>query len=115
MQGEVAEGNDIAEIKKRLDRGDERFSELEANLRENTEATRRIADNTAGLIRLTTELEAGTKFLCRVALGIRFILKDVVEPFWKPTLVVIVVLYYITHDHQLPLWFDALIKAGAAK
>jgi hypothetical protein len=105
--------NEIEEIKSRLDRGDQRFQELEANLRENTEATRQIAENTAGIVRLTTELEAGTRFLCRCALAVRFILKDVVEPYWKPSLLVFVVVYYITHDHQFPGWVDSAFKALA--
>lgn len=100
----------IAEINSRLDKGDQRFASLEQELRDNTEATKKIAENTAGLVRLTTELEAGTKFLCRVALGIRFMLKEVIEPFWKPALIVSVVIYYMTHDHQLPQWIGELIK-----
>ena len=106
-------GSEIAEIKSRLDRGDERFKQLEENLKENTDATRQIAENTAGIVRLTTELEAGTRFLCRCALAVRFILKEVVEPFWKPALIVTTVSYYITHDHQFPVWIDAVAKAIA--
>lgn len=100
----------ITEINKRLDRGDERFSELEENLKANTKATQMIAENTAGMVRLTSELEAGTKFLCRLAMAIRFLLKEVIEPFWKPVLIVMVVIYYITHGHQLPQWTAELLK-----
>lgn len=102
--------DEIAEIKRRLDRGDQRFETLEANLRENTEATQRIAENTAGIVRLITELEAGMKFLCRAAMMIRFVLKEIVEPFWKPALIVGVVVYYITHGQQFPLLIDEILK-----
>jgi hypothetical protein len=101
----------IAEINKRLDNGDKRFESLEANLKVNTTATQQIADNTAGLVRLTTELEAGTRFLCRCAMGVRFILKDVIEPYWKPSLIVGVVIFYITHDKTWPAWIDIALKA----
>jgi predicted transcriptional regulator len=101
----------IYEIVKRLDNGDKRFESLEASLNLNTRATQQIAENTIGLIRLTTELEAGTRFLCRCALGIRFILKDVIEPYWKPSLIVFVVIFYITHDRTWPAWIDIALKA----
>ena len=97
-------------IVRRLDEGDRRFKLLETELSANTTATQQIADNTAGIVRLTTELEAGTKFLCRVAMGIRFILKDVVEPFWKPALIVFVVVYVVI-ERRLPDWIGIFLKA----
>lgn len=100
----------IKEIHDRLDHGDERFEMLEASLQANTVATQQIAENTSGLVRLTTELEAGTKFLCRLAMAIRFLLKEVIEPFWKPALVVFVVISYIVNDHQLPQWVQKLLQ-----
>ena len=100
----------IAELEKRLDTGDTRFKTLEKNLAENTKATKQIAENTAGLVQLTADLQAGTKFLCRVAMGIRFVLKDIVEPFWKPALVVFVVVY-IAMERRLPDWVAILFKA----
>ena len=99
----------IIEITGRLDRGDQRFSQLEENLRQNTDATQRIAENTSGLVRLTTELEAGTRFLCRLAMAVRFVLKDIVEPFWKPALIVFLALYFAT-EHHLPGMLVALMK-----
>jgi len=108
----------IAKIHQRLDQGDERFSTLETslqintrltqeheiNLKANTEATQRIAENTAGIVRLTTELEAGTKFLCRLAKGIQFCL-EMIDRFWKPLLIVLAFCYWISHEHQFPEWF----------
>ena len=99
----------IIEITNRLDRGDERFSILEEDLRQNTEATKRIAENTAGLVKLTTELEAGTRFLCRLAMAVRFVLKDIIEPFWKPSLIVFLVLYFAT-EHRFPAMIVSLMK-----
>lgn len=109
---------ELDEIRARLNKGDERFETLEESLRENTAATRQIAENTAGIVRLTTELEAGTRFLCRCALGVRFVLNifvrltnEIIKPLWIPALIVTTVIYYITHDHQLPEWFSVLLKA----
>lgn len=99
----------IAEINQRLDRGDQRFNELEASLAANTLATQEIANNTAGMVRLSNELETGTRFLCRCAMGVRFVLKEVIEPFWKPTVLSLSLYFYITRDSGLPHWLLSLV------
>lgn len=109
-QRRLADEKRINDIYGRLNEGDAKFAVLEANLAANTTATQQIAANTAGLVRLTSELEAGTKFLCRAALGVRFILKEVVEPFWKPALIVFVGVYYVTHGDHPPQFIESIFK-----
>ena len=99
----------IAEINRRLDIGDVRFDELEKNLTENTRATMLIAQNTAGMVRLSEDLESGTKFLCRCAMGVRFVLKEVIEPFWKPVLITLSVYYYFVQSAGSPKWVTTLV------
>ena len=97
----------LDENEKRLNIGDQRFMALEMDLRSNTIATQQIAENTAGITRLTTELEAGTKFLCRLAKGVQLCLQ-VVDKLWKPILIVAAFTYWITHGNQLPDWFKKI-------
>ena len=113
---------EIVEIKETLQRQDEqllrnedRLIILERNLLANTQATfaqasqiKTIADNTSPLVSLVTDLTAGTKFLCRVAIGISFIL-DKVDKFWKPTLFIVIIMNLLL-NHQLPVWISDIIN-----
>jgi hypothetical protein len=101
------------DIEARLANGDLRMTGIETDLAENTKLTRQIADNTAGFSSFFNELESGTRFMCRLARGVSWFLKDVVEPFWKPVGVVAIVAYYILNDHKLPEFLTALFKAFA--
>lgn len=107
----------------RLNQSEDRMEHIEAALAENraiiealtvaiaknTEFTMSIAANTAPLIDLVTDVTAGTKFMCRLALGVRFLLIDVVKPFWAPALIIFSIGWMATHD-ALPLWITELIK-----
>ena len=112
---------EIVEIKETLKKQDEqllrnedRMIVIERNLLANTKSTleqstqlKTIADNTSPLVSLVTDLTAGTKFLCRVALGISFVL-DKVDKFWKPTLFMVIVMNLLL-NHQLPIWISKIV------
>ncbi|MDE2467497.1 MAG: hypothetical protein KGL35_01800 [Bradyrhizobium sp.] len=104
----------IAAINERLDRGDDRMTSIEQTLHRNTELTEEIARNTAGFVAFSDDLAAGTRFLCRVVKGIQFILKDVVEPFWKPAIVAYLAIYFVIHGGSLPAWVNSILKAMGA-
>lgn len=94
----------IVAITERLDRGDARFSKIEDALVENTQITQRIADSISGIVAFSDDLAAGSRLICRIAKGIKFMLDDVIEPYWKPALVIFLAIYWLTHGHTLPAW-----------
>lgn len=112
---------EIIEIKETLQKQDEqlkrnedRMITIECNLLANTKSTleqsvqlKTIADNTLPLVSLVTDLSAGTKFLCRAALGVSFIL-DKVDKFWKPCLFIVIVMNLLL-NHQLPDWISKVV------
>ena len=107
---------ELEAIYKRLDEGDGRMNRIEEiqhatleSLKQNTIATNQIAENTAGFVDFSNDIAAGTRFMCRCALGIRFLLKEVVEPFWKPT-VICYAAYYWTSHQRLPEWMADIFK-----
>lgn len=83
---------------------------IEGALARNTELTEEIARNTAGFVAFQDDLAAGTRFLCRVVKGVQFLLKDVVEPFWKPAIVVYLAIYFALHGGSLPAWANSILK-----
>ena len=83
---------------------------MERSIADNTALTERIARNTEGLVGFSDDLASGSRFLCRFVKGMQFILRDVIDPYWKPTLVVSGILYWLTHDHVLPLWLMQFSK-----
>lgn len=87
-----------------------RMSIFEENLIANTKATRQIAENTQPFLELYADLAAGTRFLCRCAMGIRFVL-EMVKSYYMPVLIICTFIYAITHHFQLPDWFHVAIKA----
>lgn len=107
----MEQNQDLAAIHQRLNEGDIRMEKLEGAVKENTTLTRQIADNTAGFVNFQNDLESGARFFCRLVKGIQFILKDVVEPYWKPALVVFCALYLLTHDGALPRWVSGIVGA----
>lgn len=99
---------EIKEINERLDRGEQRMRLLEQDLMRNTLATQTIADNTQGLVTLTKDLEAGTKFLCRLAYGIKF-MGELIKDTYIPVCILFVVFSAILHK-DLPEWTHAMFK-----
>lgn len=113
-----------ADITRRLDQGEDRMGRIEISLAqslkkiealavaiaENTAATHLIAKNTEPMVRLVTDLTAGTNLMCRVAIGLRFLLIDVIKPYWQPALIVFCTIWMVTHD-ALPSWMLEVLKA----
>ena len=101
---------ELVAIHSRLDSGDARMSKMETCLTSNTEMIQQIMTNTSGLVAFSDDLASGSRFLCRVVKAVQFILKQVIDPYWKPTLVVFIVVYWATHDYMLPQWLVGLYK-----
>ena len=113
--------SEIVEIKETLQKQDEQLKRnedrmivIERNLLANTKSTleqsaqlKTIAENTSPLVSLVTDLTAGTKFLCRVALGVTYIF-DKIDKFWKPTLFATIALNLLL-NHELPFWIKGVI------
>ena len=85
-------------IEQRLDDGDKRFSLIEKSLSD-------MAQNTAILVAIMEEITAGTKFFCRVAKGVGFLLER-----WKGLLVTCVFIAWISNHFQLPDWVLHLFR-----
>lgn len=94
---------ELAAIYERLDKGDQRFAAIEEAIATNTELTREIQRNTAGFVAFSEDLERGTRFLCRCAKGVDFILRRV-DRYWKPVLICIVVISWALNGFVLPAW-----------
>ena len=108
---------EIVAMNRRLDTGDKRMNRIEENqeinlraLEKNTAATEEIAHNTKSLVSLASDLASGTRFMCRCATFVKFLLKDIVEPFWKPALIVFCVIYWLTNNHVFPSWLGSIPK-----
>lgn len=100
---------ELTTILQRLDAGDTRMSSIESALQENTALTQQVAQNTAGFVAFADDLAAGTRFLCRCVKGMQFVLRDVIDPYWKPVLVVGLFIYWMTHGHTLPDWATSIL------
>ena len=96
----------------RFDEGKERMDSFERMLtansemvRENTLLTRSISDNTAGFVAFQNDLIDGTRFLCRCARGVSWLLKTVKENVLTLILVAVIVSWAL----HLPIP-DSLMK-----
>lgn len=101
---------EIIAIHERLTDGEREMKWLKENLLANTKATQTIADNTQPFLELYADLAAGTRFLCRCAMSIRFVL-EMVKSYYMPVLIICTFFYAVTHNLQLPEWFHVAIKA----
>lgn len=100
----------ILAIQLRIYELEKKMNFIEESLLVNTQLTRTIAENTKPLLDLHADLAAGTKFLCRCAIGIRFVL-EMVKSYYMPVVIVCTFIFLITHNFQLPHWFNAAIQA----
>ena len=101
---------ELVAIHARLDSGDTRMGKMEDCLSKNTAMTQQIMKNTSGLVAFSDDLASGSRFLCRTVKGTQWVLKDVVDPYWKPAMVVFVVVWWVTHDQSMPQWLVGLYK-----
>jgi hypothetical protein len=93
----------------RDDAADVRMAKLEIAVLDNTELTRQIAVNTAPLVSFSKDVEAGAKFLCRLARFVDWSIQKL-KSIWFPALAVFVAGYWITHEHQFPELALRLLK-----
>ena len=100
----------ILAIQVRLLENEKKMNFIEESLLVNTNLMRTIAENTKPLLELHADLAAGTKFLCRCALGVRFIL-EMVKSYYMPVVIVCTFIFLITHNFQLPHWFNTALQA----
>ena len=100
---------EIIAINAKLTSNENRIMAMETELAANTKATQAIAENTAGLIDLYTDLAAGTRFLCRVALGVCWML-EMIKTYYIPVVILSSFLWALLHHFQFPPWFFKLIR-----
>jgi hypothetical protein len=112
----MATSKEIADIKARLDETEQEIKAIKENqvsqtisLEANTIATQKIADNTAGMIELYADLAAGTKFLCRLAMAVQWVL-EMIEKYYKKVLILCAIFWAISHNLQVPEWAKFLFK-----
>jgi len=112
----MATSKEIAAIEARLDETEKEIKAIKENqvaqtlsLEANTIATREIADNTKGMTELYADLAAGTKFLCRLAMAVQWVL-EMVEKYYKKVLIILAAFWAISHNFQIPEWLKVLIK-----
>ena len=112
---EISEHPVIADIYNRLDKGDERFSKIGDELNENTrttmetrQAVARIEYNTSDLTTLLIDLRSGTRLLCRIALGISWML-DTMKKYGAMLLVLYMLIWFILFG-TVPQWAIKALK-----
>lgn len=102
---------ELKAIHARLDSGDVRMETIEQSIAANTKMTQQIMQNTSGLVAFSDDLASGSRFLCRVIKGVQFILKDVIDPYWKPALICFIAISWAMNGFTLPHWVPDIFKA----
>ena len=97
-----------ASVEQRLAVGDATMRRLEDGLEANTRLTKQIADNTAGIVSFASELEAGTKLLCRIALGVSWTLKTVRQNLSALIVLLLAVAYFCNSAKLLDICLKVL-------
>jgi len=100
---------EIDVIKERLKDGETQFGTLTAALQSNTELTLKIAADIAPIVSLAQDLEAGTRFLCRLAMCISWVLKTTKE-YWPVIMLLMVFAAYMTNSTKLLEFASKLLK-----
>ena len=100
----------IIAIQKRLDENEHDMKTLKENQVIIINSIQQISDNTQPFLAIYKDLESGTRFLCRCAMGVRFIL-EMIKSYYMPVVILCTFIFVITHNYQLPHWFNAAIQA----
>jgi len=103
-----AENSWRVSVEDRLALGEETMRRLEEGLGANTKLTERIAHNTEGIVIFTTNLEAGAKLLCRIALGISWTLKTLRENLAVVIVLLLAIGYFCNSEKLLDLCLKVL-------
>jgi hypothetical protein len=81
----------------------------DAAIKENTTLTKTVAEDTAFIRSILSDVAAGARMLCRLAAAWKFLLRQVFIPFVLP-LAGLWTVYRIVHHDALPEWVAAGIK-----
>jgi hypothetical protein len=95
-------------VDERLQQGDETMQRLEEGLEANTRLTKQIAANTAGIVAFTSDLEAGAKLLCRVALGISWTLKTMRQNLSVLIVLLLAIAYFCNSERLFEICLKVL-------
>lgn len=119
---------EIDEIKERLKDGDQRFTEVaealsriathlhsqDDTMAKMTAKLDTVAKDTADVVTMWNGGVKAVRFFCRCADAWRFVMSEVVRPFWLPVAAVYGI-WYVHEYGRVPLWLIAAFKfvAGA--
>lgn len=92
-----------------MDSVEQCMSSMSTELTENTNTTRRIADDTAFIRATWADGVAIVRFGCRVAAAWRFMFKEVFLPIGLPLLALYGLWYYVEF-HRFPAWLSDSFK-----
>ena len=98
-----------ADVERRLVEGAETMRLLSDGLKTNTELTQQIANNTAGIVSLAQDLAAGTRFLCRLAMAVSWLMRMLREN-WGVLLLIFIATAYLTNSESLLTFAFKLLK-----
>lgn len=98
-------------VELRFEEGQRVMSEFAAALQRNTELTAKIAANTEPFVGLYSELQAGTKFFCRCALGVSWLMKTAKE-YWPVLGMLLLTAAYVSNSTKLLEFATRFFKLG---
>ncbi|WP_144156572.1 hypothetical protein [Paraburkholderia sp. BCC1885] len=87
----------------------ERFNAQDAAIKENTTLTKTVAEDTAFIRAILSDVAAGARMLCRLAAAWKFMLRQVFIPVVLP-LAGLWTLIRIVHHESIPDWASAAVK-----
>jgi hypothetical protein len=87
----------------------ERLGAQDVAIEENTTLTKTVAEDTAFIRSILSDVAAGARMLCRLAAAWKFLLRQVFIPVVLP-LAGLWALVRIVHHESLPDWVSAVVK-----
>lgn len=78
-------------------------------IKENTELTKSVAEDTAFIRSILGDVAAGARLMCRLAAAWRFLLRQVFIPVVLPLTAIWALVRIVNHE-SLPDWLTAVIK-----
>ncbi|MEI7296578.1 hypothetical protein WCQ02_30930 [Paraburkholderia tropica] len=87
----------------------ERLNAQDEAIKENTDLTKSIAEDTAFMRDAWKDGIATVRFFCRLAAAWRFLLKHVAIPVGIPGLLIYALIYYADHG-VMPSWVESAFK-----
>ena len=100
----------ILAIQKRITETEQDIKTFKENQIIIINSIQQISENTQPFLEFYKDLASGTRFLCRTAMGVRFIL-EMIKSYYMPVVIVCTFVFLITHNFQFPHWFNAAVQA----